>query len=705
MDPENDVLHDNPSNASAFANEVGNESGAEAQASLTAPNYQLASGEDNPSDNPNGALWNGVVTASKLNVRRGNSAQETKVRQISQGDVVQVYEISEGWYRISASTAADAVEWVSGDYVRRQEQATDPVDIGEIPRVDLTGNGRSRAHNRWVDDGEDTTAAAEFDDTIDEVIANFFGEGMTRDRVMAEIDRLEEEGSMDEADAMRRKLFLATQHAVADVLDVENNQLYQPGGGKTYCNIYAYDFVTAMGAYIPRVWWSESAIAKIRAGEQVTPRYGDTIFEMNANALTAWMPEYGVGYGWRKVTDMDVAQQEANSGKIAVILAANARASRSGHISVILSETEQEQKGREEGALPLSSQAGSNNHERHRPSSAWWANSSHKDGAAWVYDGTLNSPIMSPEQTGVLGAENQNQNLEDQIQAGESLIASNYLLAVQQLEQLAAAEGYSHSETLSAIRKLYYNSGNWDKAISGAANTGFPSSWGNDENKALRDAVAGSQVVSINGVSVDVGHLLTGLDSTNHNGPFSLRKAGIPIFSFRDNKEFTTFVGDIGSAVEAYIDERMEIEYLNLIDYDEEGLNRHYNNLAGDVDMAGNADSYAMDFDPSISFSENLIRYTSGETRSDHKRYTKFAEAIGLGQYEDGSFSNYSDEWKESLAMEISTFAQAFQMRNGAWEGIIHWAGTYHFNKVSRWMTDIFINKLKERVQAEASNE
>lgn len=737
MDPEREVVQNNPTNSSAVANESEQGTDSEGTATLTAPGYQLgaagAAGVTPPAGNQGAALWNGTVTASTLNVRRGPTAQDTQVRQISRNDTVQVYEVQDGWCRISAGSDAETVEWVSGTYIQRVGQQETGATDGEIPRADLTGNGGNRAHNRWEDDGEDTTYAAEFDETIDEVMVNFFGEGMTRAAVMAEIDQLTTDGKVEEADAMRRKMFLATQHAVVDVLDVENNQMYQPGGGKTYCNIYAYDFVTAMGAYIPRVWWNSAALAKIQRGEAVTAAYGDTVYEMNANALTAWMPEFGVGFGWRKVTDMDAAQQEANSGKIAVILAANARASRSGHISVILSETEQEQKSREEGALPLSSQAGSNNHERHRPSSAWWANSSHKDGAAWVYDGEINSPIMTPEQTGVLGSnettegsnesgESSNETseltkngseglkdtsvgLKDQIKKGETLTAENYLSAIQQLEELAAGEGYSHVQTLSALRKLYYNSGNWNRAIAGAAETGIPASWATLESKPIREAVANSQVVNINGTSVDVGHMLTGLDSTNHNTPFSLRKAGIPIFSFRDNKEFTTFVGDIGSAVEAYIDQRMAIEYLNLIDYNEEQLNTHYDNLAGDVDMAGNADSYAMDFDPSISFSQNLIRYTSGETRGDNKRYTKFAEGIGLGAYENGEFANYSDEWKESLAMEISSFAQAYQMKDGALNGIIHWAGTVHFDKVSRWMTDIFIKKLKEGVQSEVGNE
>ena len=67
-------------------------------------------------------------------------------------------------------------------------------------------------------------------------------------------------------------MFQCHQYAIVETLNVTASARYQPGSGKTYCNIYAYDFVTAMGGYLPRVWWMDKTWSKIQAGaEIVTP--------------------------------------------------------------------------------------------------------------------------------------------------------------------------------------------------------------------------------------------------------------------------------------------------------------------------------------------------------------------------------------------------------------------------------------------------
>lgn len=652
-----------------------------------------------PQDDPNS--WEGVVTAGKLNVRTGPDSSNSAIRQVSRDDILTVYESSDGWYRISATVDEEGnSEWVSSTYLRRVDQNASESDFeGELPTTDLQGNANSRAHNRWVDDGEQSGYAVEFHENIDEHVANIFGEGMTREQVLSDIERAENEGRMDEADEMRRQLFIANQYAVLATLDVENNALYSPGGGKTYCNIYAYDVVTALGGYLPRVWWSDNAIERIRNGESVQPKYDDTIFEMNANALTAWMPEHGVSYGWRRASDMSNAQEEANSGKVVIILAANVNPRRSGHVAVILAETDQFQAGED---MPLISQAGSRNVAHAPASSAWWENDSHTNGAAWIYEGSVNSPILSPEQLGgtQVGEQGESEHAPE-LAPGESLTARNFMQSLATLEDLARSDGYDNVQTLSAVRKLFYSSGNWDTVIEGAAATGLPPSWSQEANQQIVDGVSSSQVVIINGQSVDIGHLLTGLDAGNHHTAFSLSKFGMDIFDFRSNKEFATFVGDLGSVVERYVDERKEEEYF--VSLDPTALAGHYNDLAGDQDMAGNVDSYSMNYDSSMSLTENLMAYYSGESRGDNERYTSFARSIGLGSLQSGSFSGDTPEFREGLQGEIYNFAMAYQMREGAWEGISNWGGMYHYSKVSEWVVAYFIEDLQRKVASESS--
>lgn len=690
-------------------NQVGSTSVANLESSggisIPAPDFQLTASPvvqrqtDETPPNPNS--WTGTVTASSLNVRTGIGANTTKIRSISRNDQITVYETRDGWHRIAPNISASGEsEWVSADYIRRTEATTDTnVPPGQLPQTDLTGNSNGRAHNRWITRANLSGYSETFNEEIDTHIATMFGEGVTREQVLRNIETAQNEGRIDEAEEMQRKLFIANQQAVISVLDVENNGLYTPGTS-TYCNIYAYDFVTAMGAYLPRVWWTGSAIRRIQAGESVTPVYGTTIHEMNANALNAWMPEYGISYGWRQETDMGQAQNEANSGKIVVILAANKVASRSGHIAVLLSETEQEQQ--QETDMPLISQAGRNNHERSRASSAWWENNSHKDGAAWIYEGGINSPIMTPEQVGGHELNREGEAVLADLEAGSPLNATNYIQAVTALEAMAAGDGYSNIQMLSAFRKLYYNSGNWNTVIEGAENTGLPPSWSTPEAENLVNLVSGTQVAVINGQSVDVGHLLTGLDAGNHETAFGLEKFGIEIFSFRSNKEFATFVGDLGSVVERYVDE--EKNWIGHVSRDDAAIASHYNNLAGDIDMAGNADAYSMEYDSNLAFSQNLINYYSGETRQDTQRYSRFAESIGLGRLEGGRFTGDTDAWRSGLQTEIYSFAMAYQMREGAWEGITGWGGTHYYSNVSEWVLDYFVNDMAQKVQSESNN-
>lgn len=254
----------------------------------------------------------------------------------------------------------------------------------------------------------------------------------------------------DVRDRLEDLLFRASQYAVVEALNVSQSSRYQRTPTKTFCNIYAYDFVTAMGGYLPRVWWTRPALRRIEAGEEVVtaeeyrrrqaerddaaraahrerrgrgrprtggplenviaPIYGETVGELNANALNDWMRTHGARFGWREETNMNAAQQAANSGSIVVLLAANAVASRSGHISVVLAESPEHQGHRDENGqvtVPLQSQAGSRNFKYSAEAGApgsrgrqWWSDAAHRQGAAWIFGGSIQEAVATPEQMG-----------------------------------------------------------------------------------------------------------------------------------------------------------------------------------------------------------------------------------------------------------------------------------------------------------------
>ena len=253
------------------------------------------------------------------------------------------------------------------------------------------------------------------------------------DLVITAAEVAEHAGHQDVAARVHSLMFRANQHAIVETLNVSTSARYQPGGGKTFCNIYAYDVVTAMGGYLPRVWWTDRAWRKIEAGAEivtqaeyrrlqregesvenvVAPIYGQTVDELNANSLNQWMRTRGAGFGWSEAADMTAAQQAANGGSIVIILASHRQAGHSGHVSVVLAESPDHQAQRDEHGqvvVPLQSQAGSRNFKYSASSGApgsrsrqWWSDASHKLGAAWIFGGTIHSPLVTPEELGVQG--------------------------------------------------------------------------------------------------------------------------------------------------------------------------------------------------------------------------------------------------------------------------------------------------------------
>jgi len=157
-------------------------------------------------------------------------------------------------------------------------------------------------------------------------------------------------------------------------LDVEkaSHLRYQPISTATYCNIYAYDFCYLAGVYLPRVWWMPQALIDLAAGKKVTPIYGETVHEMNANSLFRWLKNFGPTFGWNRTASIDEMQTAANNGQVVVICAENKTPNRSGHIVMVVPETNSNKAERTGGVVvnPLQSQAGRTNH-KYR-TDLWW---------------------------------------------------------------------------------------------------------------------------------------------------------------------------------------------------------------------------------------------------------------------------------------------------------------------------------------------
>jgi predicted chitinase len=160
-------------------------------------------------------------------------------------------------------------------------------------------------------------------------------------------------------------------------LDVEkrSHARYGPKTTATYCNIYAYDYCYLAHVYLPRVFWTRPAIQQLAASQQVPVRYGDTVRELNANALHDWLADYGLDFGWARVMDLDLLQAAANNGDVCLMVAKRADLNRSGHIVAVVPEHSGAAAARNatgEVLRAVESQAGVTNHRIIVKPTAWW---------------------------------------------------------------------------------------------------------------------------------------------------------------------------------------------------------------------------------------------------------------------------------------------------------------------------------------------
>jgi hypothetical protein len=235
------------------------------------------------------------------------------------------------------------------------------------------------------------------------------------------------------AEKIRDLLFRCNQYAIVETLNVSVSERYKDTDTDTFCNVYAYDLVAAMGGYLPRVWWSGPAWAKILAGAEiiteaeykrmrqhgeklthvVAPILNQTVSELSANALHAWMFKHGGNFGWRQATDVNEGQEAANSGLIVVMLAKGVK--QAGHVDVVLAESNEHHARRDPSTgrvvVPLQSTAGGKPNKKYsaepdpsKPASKWWTDPVHEQGGAWIFEGKIQSPLVTPEEMGATGA-------------------------------------------------------------------------------------------------------------------------------------------------------------------------------------------------------------------------------------------------------------------------------------------------------------
>lgn len=178
---------------------------------------------------------------------------------------------------------------------------------------------------------------------------------------------------------------------IIDWLNVEIYTRYKPikNGKVTYCNIYAHDYCYLAGVYLPRVWWTNKAIALIESGTTVSAKYADTISELTANLLFAWLKDFGEQFGWQRVDSATKLQTLVNQGAVGLIVAKRIQNEGPGHIVAVVPETDTHQAKRDAKGIvtqPLQSQAGAVNFCYGVGTPNWWLNENKFEASAfWVH--------------------------------------------------------------------------------------------------------------------------------------------------------------------------------------------------------------------------------------------------------------------------------------------------------------------------------
>jgi hypothetical protein len=166
-----------------------------------------------------------------------------------------------------------------------------------------------------------------------------------------------------------------------------SHKRYVAGNGKTFCNIYAYDFCARADTFAPRVWWTNGALNAIRNGNVPEVLYETTVREMTANMLYDWFEDFGGGFGWRRVFDATDLQDGANAGEVGIIVAKRVNLSRSGHILAVLPEHGGLQAARDGNKVtrPVQSQAGAENFRARVTPTRWWIGSQFQSHGFWLH--------------------------------------------------------------------------------------------------------------------------------------------------------------------------------------------------------------------------------------------------------------------------------------------------------------------------------
>lgn len=306
------------------------------------------------------------VTASQLNLRDAPSVTSNPPRTVLvEGQrVAALAPAADGWIRVRVTIqGAPVIGYASARFLAAVDAATTAPAAAPAASAAVTAQPIPAVHYRENDPESRRSSIAR------------------RAQPLGEAPR----PRRDAIDAAGRTTQIAE---IIRWLAVDRSLRYQRDT-VTYCNVHAADFCYLAGVYLPRTWWTGSALMAIARGERPAALYGTTIREMRADDLYAWLTEFGPVFGWRPVFDLTALQSAANAGGVGLICADRDAEGKPGHITVVVPEIAGQKARRDVDGhvvLPLQSQAGATNFQYGDGGRAWWAGAEFKARGFFVHD-------------------------------------------------------------------------------------------------------------------------------------------------------------------------------------------------------------------------------------------------------------------------------------------------------------------------------
>jgi hypothetical protein len=262
---------------------------------------------------------------------------------------------------------------------------------------------------------------------------------------------------------------------------------------------------------------------------------------------------------------------------------------------------------------------------------------------------------------------------------------------VQRIE--TAYPGDNWQGITTRIRKAYYNGFLWNSMIKDREDYGTLSSppLSAADYQAISTASA-HPAIAVNGASIDIGHVFTGLDAAN------FPRTGVVMGAARvEGPAGATWGGDVGSAL---------AEWDLNAGSDRSQRAAFYTRFASNDDMLGDVDGIALS-QPAAGtagavsgpLSARLRAYylgPAGGTPGARQRFTKFAQGVGFHWSGRGAGIQLDAAARAHIRSQIDNFGVAWRRNHGGHTG----ANWFHDEDLD-WFRDRFVTWVQQGLAAE----